>query len=431
MQRLLNEKEAEQINERLHDNTLLQVCRKVWPRRREMITSVKARVEDFFCEVAWLTDELIDADRGTDAFSLTMELWTDASNNIANWGDKVSQMDRYLIVSAMFRIVATAFSLHWDSHYCNNMRDALLETENKKCPHPRELYDMQEQQHQQESLFDTIIPCSEMLSEWVNEYIDNPDSWLSEEIDLALNPLLIVKPRKSESRKADKKPNSDYSRYSFRLNVKGKQLEDLYLMLSQRDDKGKRFIDGNLQEFNEATKCLSLDKEFLKQYKPVDVDKMLFNQVFAGIETDVRIVWRADAVELWYFINTLNNYKVNGKRLLEKSGTGPGLMQIVRARFMNGKTRKVLDERIGKEIETSEPIEYGEEAFSHYSKKNSVSDPSVLDAIIRKIAPPRDKTDKEEIEEDFNPLKYGIKPPSEAEQLGEDLRDTSHKGKFQ
>lgn len=431
MQRLLNEKEAEQINERLHDNTLLQVCRKVWPRRREMITSVKARVEDFFCEVAWLTDELIDADRGTDAFSLTMELWTDASNNIANWGDKVSQMDRYLIVSAMFRIVATAFSLHWDSHYCNNMRDALLETENKKCPHPRELYDMQEQQHQQESLFDTIIPCSEMLSEWVNEYIDNPDSWLSEEIDLALNPLLIVKPRKSESRKADKKPNSDYSRYSFRLNVKGKQLEDLYLMLSQRDDKGKRFIDGNLQEFNEATKCLSLDKECLKQYKPVDVDKMLFNQVFAGIETDVRIVWRADAVELWYFINTLNNYKVNGKRLLEKSGTGPGLMQIVRARFMNGKTRKVLDERIGKEIETSEPIEYGEEAFSHYSKKNSVSDPSVLDAIIRKIAPPRDKTDKEEIEEDFNPLKYGIKPPSEAEQLGEDLRDTSHKGKFQ
>lgn len=431
MQRLLNEKEAEQINEKLHDNTLLQVCRKVWPRRREMITSVKARVEDFFCEVAWLTDELIDADRGTDAFSLTMELWTDASNNIANWGDKVSQMDRYLIVSAMFRIVATAFSLHWDSHYCNNMRDALLETENKKCPHPRELYDMQEQQHQQESLFDTIIPCSEMLSEWVNEYIDNPDSWLSEEIDLALNPLLIVKPRKSESRKADKKPNSDYSRYSFRLNVKGKQLEDLYLMLSQRDDKGKRFIDGNLQEFNEATKCLSLDKEFLKQYKPVDVDKMLFNQVFAGIETDVRIVWRADAVELWYFINTLNNYKVNGKRLLEKSSTGPGLMQIVRARFMNGKTRKVLDERIGKEIETSEPIEYGEEAFSHYSKKNSVSDPSVLDAIIRKIAPPRDKTDKEEIEEDFNPLKYGIKSPSEAEQLGEDLRDTSHKGKFQ
>lgn len=431
MQRLLNEKEAEQINERLHDNTLLQVCRKVWPRRREAVTSVKACVEDIFCEVAWLTDKLIDADRGTDAFSLTMELWTDASNDIANWGNQVSQMDRYLIVSAMFRIVATAFSLHYDSYYCNVLRDALLETENRKCPHPRDLYDMQEQQRQQESLFDTIIPCSEILSEWVNEYIDNPESWLTEEIELALNPPLIVKPRKSESRKADKKPNSDYSRYSFRLNVKGKKLEDLYLMLSQRDDKGKRFIDGSLQEFNEATKCLSLDKEYLKQYKPVEVDKMLFNQVFAGIETDVRIVWRADAVELWYFINTLNNYKVNGKRLLEKSGTGPGLMQIVRSRFMNGKTRKVLDERTGKEIETSEPIEYGEEAFSHYSKKNSVSDPSVLDAIIRKIAPPKDKTDKEEIEEDLNPLKYGIKPPSEAEQLGEDLRDTSHKGKFQ
>lgn len=208
MQRLLNEKEAEQINERLRDNTLLQVCRKVWPRRRETITSVKACVEDFFCEVAWLTDELIDADKGTDTFSLTMELWTEISNDIANWGDQVSQMDRYLIASAMFRIVATAFSLHWDSFYCNNMRDALLETENKKCPHPRDLYDMQEQQRQQESLFDTIIPYSEMLSEWVNDYIDNPESWLTEEIDLALNPPKAIVLTKADNKKVDFKPVS-------------------------------------------------------------------------------------------------------------------------------------------------------------------------------------------------------------------------------
>lgn len=185
-----------------------------------------------------------------------------------------------------------------------------------------------------------------------------------------------------------------------------------------------------MQNFNEATKCLPLDKEDIKHYKPVDIDKMLFNQVFAGIETDVRIVWRADAVELWYFINTLYNYMVNGKRLLDKSGSGPGLWQIVRFRFMNGKSRKVLDERTGKEVETDEPIEFGEDAFRKYSQKNSLSDPSVLDAIIRKIAPPRDKSDKEVIEEDLNQLKYGIKPPSEAEQLGEDLRDTSHKSKY-
>ena len=226
------------------------------------------------------------------------------------------------------------------------------------------------------------------------------------------------------------KQTKDYSRYSFQLNLKNKQLENLYLMLSKRDDTGKRFIDGDMQNFNEATKCLSLGKEDIKLYKPIVIDNMLFNQVFAGKETDVQIVWRGDAVELWYFINTLYNYMVNGKRLLNKSCSGPGIWQIVRSRFLNGKTRKVFYERIGKEVETDEPIEYEEKAFRKYSLKNSLSDPSVLDAIIRKIAPPRDKSDKDVIEEDFNPQQYGIKPPSGAEQLGEGFRNTSHKSKY-
>lgn len=239
-----------------------------------------------------------------------------------------------------------------------------------------------------------------------------------------------AKDNRRRNRIASKKEKMNYSRYSLKLNVTSKKLEDLYLMLSKRDDTGKRFIDGDMQIFNEATKCLPLDKDDIKRYKPVDIDKMLFNQVFAGKETDVRIVWRGDAVELWYFIYTLYNYMVNGKRLLDKSGSGPGIWQIVRSRFLNGKARKVFDERIGIEVETDEPIEFGKDAFRKYSQKNTLSNPSVLDAIINKIAPPRDKSDKEVIEEDLNPHKYGIKPPSSPEQLGEDLRDTSHKSKY-
>ena len=199
-------------------------------------------------------------------------------------------------------------------------------------------------------------------------------------------------------------------------------------MLSRRDDKGKRFIDGDLQKNNEVAKILPLSQEEIKQLKQVDIDKMLFNQVFIGNETDVCIVWIGDAVELWYFIYTLYNYKVNGKRLLEKSGNGPGIWQIVRHRFLNGKSRKVLDERTGKMIDTSEPIEFEEDAFTHYSKKNSLGDSSVLDAIIRKIAPPRDKNDKEVIEEDLDPRKYGIKSPTSAEQLEGDFHETNHHG---
>lgn len=361
MQRLLNEKEAEQINERLHDNTLLQVCRKVWPRRREMITSVKARVEDFFCEVAWLTDELIDADRGTDAFSLTMELWTDASNNIANWGDKVSQMDRYLIVSAMFRIVATAFSLHWDSHYCNNMRDALLETENKKCPHPRELYDMQEQQHQQESLFDTIIPCSEMLSEWVNEYIDNPESWLSEEIDLALNPRLSTNTPKLESRKADKNNKISIRREKTIWNDKE---------ITHSFDYRPKGISNKERNNRLSTFFNLLNKKYVSH-----TDMNTFINIFSGVATTEYVVWKRTIVELQYLIEQLID-----KQLITWSRPAPGKWQIVCARFMH--EHKSKEERI---IEPLVP-----DQFNKIPKKSKLTENPLLDKIISILIPDSD-----------------------------------------
>ncbi len=223
-----------------------------------------------------------------------------------------------------------------------------------------------------------------------------------------------------KKRKPSKKSKKNYSNYSFLLNIDSRKLEVLYLMLSQRDDTGKSFIDDDLQKYND-TKCLQLDNEYIKQLKTVDINKMLFKQVFLGKETDVQIVWRGDAVELWYLIYSLSNYKVTGKVLLEKSGPGPGLWQIVRSRFLNGKSRKVLDERTGKEVETDEPIEYEEKAFSKYSKKNSLSNPSVLDVIISKIAPPRDIGIKEEIKNEFSSM-------SEYEKNGSQTRITSQSG---
>lgn len=431
MQRLLNPSEVAKIDARLHDNALLQACRKVWPGRQDEITSVMARSEDIFCESAWLMDELIDSDEDIDSMSLARGLWSDVVFDIGQWNNGITLADRYLIISTIFRLVATSFSLHWHSHYCGVLRDALLSVVDEKRPSPKDLPAHQLHERQQEELFEAIIPSSEMLCDWVNEYIDNSSLWLTEEIDMALNPSNKIKPFKPESGKVDKKQNSDYSRYSLKLNIKDRQLESLYLLLSTRDDKGKRFIDGDLQKNNEVKKCLPLSPEEIRERKPVDIDKMLFNQVFAGKETDVHIVWIGDAVELWYFISTLYNYKVNSKRLLDKSGPGPGLWQIVRNRFMNGKPRKVLDERTDKEVETSEPIKFEEDAFAHYSKKNSLSDSSILDAIIRRIAPPRDKNDKESIEEDTNPKKYGIKLPKSTAQLDGDFHETNHHGKNQ
>ena len=82
MQRLLDPSEAALIDARLHDNALLEVCRKIWPERQEVIISVMVRAEDIFYESAWLIDELIKADADTDVMSFTRGLWTTASNNI-------------------------------------------------------------------------------------------------------------------------------------------------------------------------------------------------------------------------------------------------------------------------------------------------------------------------------------------------------------
>ena len=153
MQRLLNSNEAAQIDAKLHENTLLEVCRKVWPERQEEITTVMVRAEDIFYESAWLIDELIEADADTDVSSLTRGLWSTMANDIGCWGNNgVSLCDRYLIASTIFRLVATALSLHWQSYYCDTLRDALLNVVEEKRRPPKDLHEQQQQERQQEEM---------------------------------------------------------------------------------------------------------------------------------------------------------------------------------------------------------------------------------------------------------------------------------------
>lgn len=189
MQELLDEKKAALISERLHDNALLHTCRSVWPQQQEKIESVTASPEDIFCMAAWLTDKLINAEEDIDAMPLVRGLWSAAINDIARWNSNgvVSLADRYIIASTVFRIVATAFSLHWHHHYSDTLRDALLKVIEEKLPKPKDLYEHQQQEEQQEELTMAIVDCADNLNEWVNEYIDNSDYSLTGLIHSALN----------------------------------------------------------------------------------------------------------------------------------------------------------------------------------------------------------------------------------------------------
>lgn len=209
MQRLLNQSEVAKIDARLHDNVLLEACRKIWPERQEEITSVMVLPEDIFYESTWLIDELIEADEDTDVMSLTRGLWSTVVNDIGHWGNNgVSLSDRYLIASTISRLVATTFSLHWHSYYCDTLRDALLNVVKDKRPSPKDLHELQEQERQQEEMLYSIIANSAILKDWVIDYIDNAESLLTEEIELALNPHLSTNTPKPESRKDDFKPVS-------------------------------------------------------------------------------------------------------------------------------------------------------------------------------------------------------------------------------
>lgn len=304
MQRLLNPSEAAKISERLHDNALFLTCQQVWPGRQEVITSVMVRAEDVFIEVAWLVDELIDAENDADIKTLVRGFWSTVFLDIARWASNVSIPDRYLTASTVFRIASTAFSLHRQSYYCDTLRDALLMVIDERRPKPEDLYTYQQQEQQQEELLEAIILCSQMLSEWVNEYIDNPDPWLTEVIDLALNPPLGIKAGKSEGRNADRKVfDADTFRETFIYQPDGMSDMEREIRLKMAFSR----MRGTLIDRN-------------THYDT-------FESLFSGKPLDVKIVWIGINSQLRRLFNLL----VTKKHLLSKP-TG-GLNQILTARF--------------------------------------------------------------------------------------------------
>lgn len=360
MQRLLNPNEAAKISERLHDNALLQVCRKVWPGRQEEITSVMVRAEDVFIEVTWLMDKLIDVESDIDIKTLISGLWSTIFNDIGYWASNVSKPDRYLIASTVFRIVTTAFSLHWQSYYCDTLRDALLLVIEEKRPAPEDLHSQQQQERQQQELLEAIIPCSGIINDWINEYIDNPDYWLTDEIDNVLNPSMTVKAGKTESRKVDKKPI-----IRKRMTWKGNEITHSFSYVAKSmptEEKNKRL----------STAFNLLNRKYISH-----TEMTTFINIFSGVETSEYIVWRGYIVELQYFIESLIV-----KGLITWRRPAPGKWQIVCARFRlehdvveeDAETNRKQPSKI---IDTLEPSQ-----FNKIPKANKLKKHEILDKII-------------------------------------------------
>jgi len=360
MQRLLNPNEVALIDARLHDNTLLEVCRKIWPERQEEITSVMVRAEDVFFESAWLIDELIEAHADTDATSHIRGLWSTVSTDIGYWANGVSLSDRYLIASTIFRLVTTTFSFHWHSYYCDTLREALLNVVDEKRPLPKDLHEHQQLERQQEDLLDAIRTCSTALKDWVIDYIDNPESLLTEEIDCALNPPIEIRVGKLESRKADKKPI-----IRKRMSWTGEEITHSFSYVTKS------------MSAEEKNRRLSLVFNLLNKKYISHTDMSAFLNIFSGVETSEYIVWRGYILELQYFIESLIN-----KGLVTWRHPGPGKWQIVCARFrlehdVDEGDSETNHKQSSKIIDSLEPSQ-----FNKIPKANKLKKHDILDKII-------------------------------------------------
>ena len=365
MQRLLNPSEVAKIDARLHDNALLAVCRRIWPERQEEITSVMAVAEDIFYETAWLIDELIEIDADTDVMSLTRGLWSTVFNDIGYWANGVSKNDRYLIASTIFRLVATAFSLHWHSYYCDTLRDSLLAMVDERRPSPETIHEYQLLERQQEELLDSVITNSTILKDWVIDYIDDSESLLTEEIDLALNPHLNTNTRKPESRKDDKNNNIIIKRERTVWN--GKEITHSF-------DYRPNGISNEERNNRLSTFFNLLNKKYVSH-----TDMNTFINIFSGVATTEYVVWKRTIVELQYMVEQLI-----GKQLITWSHPAPGKWQIVCARFMHEHKSKEGDQ-YGLVIDSLKP-----DQFNKIPKKSKLKENPLLDKIISILIPNSD-----------------------------------------
>lgn len=256
--------------------------------------SLEAYPEDVFRETARLLDFLLSqkdiSQRNVDG------LWTLLVNDIRLWKPDAHDDDKMLMAGTVFLLVKKILCHHVDGYYRDTIHDMLEDTLE------RELNILNEQEHQ--LFLNHLSECSELLSDWINEYNDS-EVWLSDEIEEA---LAAKQPKKKE--KAKEKPNKEaVIKTSFKYNP---------INL----DKGTRNI--RLQKVFE-----DMRKEEVELI-PVSTNMKDFLEIFSGEDTLIRIAWSGNTNELHYIFSEW----IRRKYLPRPNG---GLWLVVSARFYHRK----------------------------------------------------------------------------------------------
>jgi len=261
--------------------------------------SLVVEVEDVFCEIVYLLDDLLTEDHPTQEFIDSR--WSNLIIDIRRWKNDVSQLDRTYVAGTVFQVVSSVLSHHWYSAYNDDLRGMLQETISKftTCPECKDNFIFSRQ----------LIDCSPNLSEWINDYAEDYDL-LSDDLDRCiLGNIVQQQIVGGKSGCGRKKHLPETIRASFSYKPDGMEENEINIRLSMA--------------FNELKALKFIDKQ---------TDMQTFLCLFKGEPFDTKIVWIGNINELCYFFR-----QIAGKKKYVSPTQGLGLWQVVSAHFLVGK----------------------------------------------------------------------------------------------
>lgn len=326
-------------------------------------------------------------------------------NDVRSWKSDAMDEDKMLVADTVFCIVRDTLGHHCESQLCYGIYDMLSATLDMNLKVSDE--------EERTQFLEHLTECSQQLSDWINSYDEEDGEWLSDKIAACLRKR---KPEGTKPSVVSEKP--DYSRYSFTLKC-------------QKKYKGKEGV------FLEWLHNELVDKHFIEDFKNIDLgkglehivdidekNKIIFNAVFSGADTDYHIVWIGDKVELRYFINGLV------KRNAISWKKGPRKWQIVRNRILYRQTDYVISEATGNKSANYTYVHFGEHDLD---KGNKPADTTELDKILDLVAPPTTSSQKQNVDreikksfDDYTDYESTF-PNNRGSKLGSGFRDSSHK----
>ena len=253
MSNRLDQNQQERIRKWFYNHPLFCACQEAFVNFQAGMHYLMFSPTEVFVESVKVIDDILED--GSDKLDYIHGLWRELIIRYKLWPlvhqGNVDDKEYETAVSSVFYSVAVVMSRHCDNFYCETIKDALLAEIDKNVSVVKQ---------EEDNIIVRLSQYADKVELWLKDY-NNSDSYLSDDIDdvahdrTPRSSLKVVHMNRNVNRrKGAKNPKSDYSRYSFLLNVNEKRLEALYVMLSKRDDKGNRLIDGELMKYNEVDK---------------------------------------------------------------------------------------------------------------------------------------------------------------------------------